>query len=160
MLELLLPFRDLGTLYPHNFVPPFLTKERLKLCWEQVVQLRGLLPQAYCQPHKLDRHPYDSHPMQLGVALFHFAFKMTLQYEEPNPTSRLLAARMIERLAEHIAAWVDGQGVALSSAASSLVAQHGSARSHRLAYAPGQRLCYASGEAWREAAVLRPPTGT
>ena len=56
MMELLLPFRDLGNLYPHNFVPPFLTKERLKLAWEQVSQLRGLLPQSYCQPHKVDRH--------------------------------------------------------------------------------------------------------
>ena len=68
-------------LYPHNFVPAFLTKERLKLAWEQVSQLRGLLPQAYCQPHKVDRHAFDSHPMQHGVALFHYAFKMALQCE-------------------------------------------------------------------------------
>ena len=96
--------------------------------------------------------------MQHGVALFHFASKMSLQYEEPNPTSRQLAARMIERLARHLELWLDDMDVTISSAATALVAQHGNACSHRLAYAPGQRLCFVNCEYWREAEVLRPPT--
>ena len=49
MLELLIPFRDLDRPIPCNFVPRFLTKERLKLCWEQVSQIRGLLPHSCAQ---------------------------------------------------------------------------------------------------------------
>ena len=45
-------------------------KEELAAAKQQISQLRGLLPQSYCQPHKVDRHPFDAHPMQLGVALF------------------------------------------------------------------------------------------
>ena len=67
MMDLLLPFRDLNLPIPCTFTPPFLTKERLRLCWEQVLQIRGLLPQSSCRPHKTDTHPYDSHPMQYAV---------------------------------------------------------------------------------------------
>ena len=91
--------------------PRFLTKERLRMLWEQVTQIRGLLPQAYCQPHKADTHTYDSHPMQYAVALLHFTLKMATQYREPNPYSRRLAAHAIEVLASYLAAWMDGREI-------------------------------------------------
>ena len=37
MVDCLLPFRCLLAPIPCNLVPPFLTKERLKLCWEQAM---------------------------------------------------------------------------------------------------------------------------
>ena len=76
----------------------------------QVAQIRGLLPLSYCRPHKSDSHPYDSHPSQHGIALFHFALKMAFQYREPNPTSRALAAHLLEKLAACIELWIDGEG--------------------------------------------------
>ena len=92
MMDLLLPFRALDEPVPYNFVPAFLTKERLRLCWEHVSQIRGLLPQSYCRPHAHDRHPFDNHPLQDGVPLFYFTLKMRFQYREPNPWSRRLAS--------------------------------------------------------------------
>lgn len=36
----------------------------------QVLQIRGLLPQSSCRPHKTDNyHPYDSHPMQYACGV-------------------------------------------------------------------------------------------
>ena len=159
MMELLLPFRALDAPVPYNFVPAFLTKERLRLCWEHVSQIRGLLPQSYCRPHAQDRHPFDAHPMQYGVALFYFTLKMRFQYREPNPWSRRLAAYALEQLAGYLCTWLKGGAVQPSAATASLVgAMPASHRPARLAYAHGQRLCFIdSGDSWREGVVLRPP---
>ena len=43
MIELLLPFRDLNRPIPANATPRCITKERLKLCWEQALVLLLLL---------------------------------------------------------------------------------------------------------------------
>ena len=161
MLELLLPFRALDKPIAYNFVPRFLTKERLRLCWEHVSQIRALLPQSYCRPHATDRHAFDAHPMQYGVALFYFTLKMRFQYREPNPYSRRLAAFALEKLAGYIVRWLQGREVEPSAEAASLALTNRSlARPSRLAYAAGQRLCFieASEAFWREGVVLRPPS--
>ena len=103
MLDVLLPFGDLNSPMACNLVPPFLTKERLKLCWEQVSQIRSLLPQAYCRFHKTDRHAFDSHPLQYAIPLFYFTFKMAVQYREPSPSSHTLAAYALEKLSSWVA---------------------------------------------------------
>ena len=52
MISLLMPSADLNlagqtAMSKGRFdCPPFITKERLRMCWEQVTQIRGLLPQA------------------------------------------------------------------------------------------------------------------
>ena len=159
MMDLLLPFRALDEPVPYNFVPAFLTKERLRLCWEHVSQIRGLLPQSYCRPHAHDRHPFDNHPLQYGVALFYFTLKMCFQYREPNPWSRRLAAYALEKLAGYLCTWLKGEAVQPSAATASLMgATPASHRPARIAYAKGQRLCFIdSGASWREGVVLRPP---
>ena len=110
MISLLLPRGDLSLVGGRAQLdcPPFITKERLRLCWEQVTQIRGLLPHAYCRPHKTDVHGYDSHPMQYAAPLFHFALKMAFQYREPNPWSRRLAAYALEKLAGYLCTWLKG----------------------------------------------------
>ena len=124
----------------------------LRLCWEQVLQIRGLLPQSYCRPHAHDRHPFDAHPMQYGVALFYFTLKMCFQYREPNPWSRRLAAYALEKLAGYLCTWLKGGAVQPSAATASLMgATPASHRPARIAYAKGQRLCFIdSGASWRE----------
>ena len=161
MLDLLLPFRDLNMPIPCTFTPPFLKKERLRLCWEHVLQIRGLLPQSSCRPHKSDTHPYDSHPMQYAVALFHFTLKMATQYREPNPYSRRLASFSLGRLARYLTRWLQGLPVELSPAVASLASQHAvHARAYRLEYSPGQRICFVEqGGQWREGVVVQPPSG-
>ena len=48
--------------------------------------------------------------------------KMVHQYEEPNPSSRRLAARMVEKLAGHLTLWIRDLDVQLSTDATALVA--------------------------------------
>ena len=162
MMDVLLPDRDLVEMAARmQSCPPFVTKERLRLCWDQVAQIRGLLPALYCRLSPNDSHPYDSHPIQYAVPLFYFALKMVTQYREPNPYSRRLAAHALERLSGYILQWLEGGDIdrpRLSDGGSlSLGYTHanGVARTHSFAYGVGQRMTYARGDAWVEATVLR-----
>ena len=160
MISVLLPRTDLQLGTPLD-CPQFITKERLRLCWEQVTQIRGLLAQTYCRPHKGNTHPYDSHPMQYACALLHFTLKMATQYREPNPYARKLAAHALERLATYLTTWLDSGDVDTPRPSNDPgVPLPRSIRLHSVAYGPGQRLCFARGEHWREALVLRPPDAT
>eukprot|EP00965_Chrysotila_dentata_P116519 3851303-Pleurochrysis_carterae.AAC.2 len=160
MIDLLLPFRDLQQPIPCSLVPPFITKERLRLCWEQVSQIRSLLPQFYCRPHKGDHHPFDDHPMQYGVPLLFFTLKMALQYVEPNPASRRLAYHALEKLSRYLITWLSGADVPPPPPAAALSVQPGALRSYRLSYGTGQRLCFVFDGFWREGVVVRPPDAT
>ena len=160
MMDVLLPDRDLHLMAAQlQSCPSFVTKERLRVCWDQIVQIRGLLTQTYCRPQKADAHAYDSHPIQYAVALFHFALKMVTQYREPNPYSRRLAAHAIERLSVYVCSWLDGKEVerplASNGASTNGIAEM---HTHSFSYGAGQRLCFADGESWFEASVLRAPT--
>jgi hypothetical protein len=162
MMDVLLPDRDLHLMAAQlQSCPSFVTKERLRLCWEQVVQIRELLTRSYCRPHSGDVHQYDAHPMQYAVALFHFALKTVTQYREPNPYSRRLAAHAVERLAGYVEAWVRGQEVERPAASNEALGID-PIRARSFSYGVGQRLCIWSSEtdAWAEATVLRPPTAT
>ena len=86
-------------------MPPFLTDERLRLCWEHVAHIRSLLPQAYLKLDKGQHHDFDAHPMQYAVPLLTLALRLACFYREPNPMARKLAARMTGRLAEYIKCW-------------------------------------------------------
>ena len=216
MISLLMPSADLNlagqtAMSKGRFdCPPFITKERLRMCWEQVTQIRGLLPQAYTSPSKSDTHPFDAHPMQYATALFHFTYKMATQYREPNPYARRLAAHALERLSNYFLTWLDGGEIDPNTLLQSSTTSGGSVgglangagsngnthegggsgqpgsfghssgmaqlakearggggnlmmsalRLHSVAYGPGQRLCFAKGEHWREAVVLHPPDST
>jgi hypothetical protein len=165
MMDILLPHRSLDLMAASlHACPPFITKERLKLLWNQVTQIRNLLPQSYCQPHRTDCHPYDSHPLQYCMPLFYFALKMLTQYREPNPYSRRLAAHALEQMAGHMMVWVDGYSVDVPSLSQkpqlALQLQHLAVRSVSFSYGAGQRLCYVQGDSWHEGCVLRSPTTT
>ena len=153
MVGLLLPCRDLSTHASYSAPPPFVTSERLKLCWEHVAQVRGLLPHSYCRPHKAEGHAFDSHPFQYATALFYFALKMATQYREPNPYSRRLAVASLTRLA-HLTEWLHGREVALLPTLPPPPAARGALRPYWLAYALGQRLCFVHDGLWREGVVL------
>ena len=84
------------------------------------------------------------------------------QYREPNPYARRLAAHALERLSTYMLTWLNGGDVDVSTngEAHPLGMELGPARLHSIAYGPDQRLCFARGEHWREAVVMRPPDAT
>ena len=164
MLDHMLPARDLG--HPLPCTPRlggggggslrFLSNERLKLCWDQVAQIRSLLPNTYCRPHKAQPHPHDSHPIQYALALFHFTLKMAFQYREPTPYSRRLATYALERLATSILRWMDGGPIESIPAAMAAVAGAAGAPP---ALPPAASSAALAAQAAAAAAVARPYVG-
>ena len=98
------------------------------MCWEQIAQIRGLVPQAYLRFGKDSFHPFDAHPLQYALPLFTFALRLACFYREPNPMARKLAARMVERLAGSIAVWVNDGIVPEPEAAGALTLGRGLVR--------------------------------
>ena len=84
MIELLLPFRDLNRPIPANATPRCITKERLKLCWEQALVLLLLLFAPVTCELKAHPAPANRTPVAVGHAT------RTPRVTSPAPRSTFL----------------------------------------------------------------------